>query len=311
MKIVFFDMEFANGKIPGSVYSFGYVRCNDRFRLVDPQTDILMNPECSWNDYVRKNILAYPMRLVEQASTFPAYYKRIRKLLCRADLVVGYAVGNDTTALRKDCERYGLKPPVFCCLDLERVCKKLPDHREARGLDGCVKAWCRTIPENRHRSDGDAYATMLLFQAICEQKQIKPKEFAKQFADCMIASVPPKIENDAQQEPRGDSARKQASSAHPTDAENPGTASPAAKNRRRRRRRSSQNRNPNAQKDAGQPSAATSGSSSSAQSSAAGSSSSARRRRRRRRARSVGPANAGTASPKRDSDAVIKEEKPE
>ena len=30
MKIVFFDMEFANGKIPGSVYSLGYVQTNGR-----------------------------------------------------------------------------------------------------------------------------------------------------------------------------------------------------------------------------------------------------------------------------------------
>ena len=24
MKLLFFDMEFANGKVPGSIYSFGY-----------------------------------------------------------------------------------------------------------------------------------------------------------------------------------------------------------------------------------------------------------------------------------------------
>lgn len=191
MKILFFDMEFANGKIPGSVYSFGYVKTNERFLLTEPQTDLLMNPECAWNDYVRKNILAYPMKTVLAASAFPAYYKRLKKLLCRADLVVGYAVGNDTAALRKACERYGLKPLSFQCLDTERMTKRLPDHPEARGLDGCVRAWCHVEPKNRHRSDGDAYATMLLLREICRAKEIPPKRLKKEFSDCMIPSLPP------------------------------------------------------------------------------------------------------------------------
>ena len=198
MNILFFDMEFANGKIPGSVFSFGYVRTNGKFKLTEPQTDLLMNPECEWNEYVKHRILAYPMHLVKEASTFPGYYKRICKLFRRADLVVGFAVSNDTAALRKDCERYGLKPPVFPCLDLERVCKKLPLHREARGLGGCVEAWCKFIPENQHRSDGDAYATMLLLKAVCEQTETKPKALKKKFSDCMILSVPPQNTSSAE-----------------------------------------------------------------------------------------------------------------
>ena len=226
MKILFFDMEFANGKIPGSIYSFGYVETNGKFRLIQPQTDVLMNPECNFNDYVRTHILAYPMETVRQASTFPAYYKRLKKLLCRANLVVGFAANNDTAALLHGCERYGLKPPVFQCLDMERVCKKYPDHREARGLSGCVEAWCGKIPEHQHRSDGDAYATMLLFRAVCEAKGIAPKTAAKVFADCMIPSVPP--------EPKKTKEGEAAPGANTENAEKrPGTG----KRRRRRRRR--------------------------------------------------------------------------
>ena len=191
MKILFFDMEFANGKVPGSIYSFGYVLTDAKFRLKHPQTDILMNPECAFNDYVRKNILAYSLSTVKSASTFPAYYKRLKKLLTGADLAVGFAPQNDTGALRHACERYNLKPPVFLCLDMERLCKKFADHKEAHGLSGCVEAWCKKIPSNQHRSDGDAYATMMLFRAVCEQKELEPKKLAKQFADCMIPSVPP------------------------------------------------------------------------------------------------------------------------
>ena len=240
MKILFFDMEFANGKIPGSIYSFGYVQTNDKFVLTQPQTDLLMNPECNFNDYVRKNILAYPMKTVKEASTFPAYYKRLKKLLCRADLAVGFAVGNDTVALLRDCERYGLKPPVFKCLDMERLCKKFSDHKEAHGLSGCVEAWCGKIPENQHRSDGDAYATMLLLRAVCEAKSLSPKAIAKLFSDCMIPSVPPEPkkkkgeEVSEQSEPRkGNGNRKKTIS---TDgSKTPLSASPRRKRRRRRR----------------------------------------------------------------------------
>ena len=256
MKILFFDMEFANGKIQGSIYSFGYVQTNGKFRLTQPQTDILMNPECRFNDYVRKNILAYPMNVVEEASTFPAYYKRLKKLLCRADLAVGFAVGNDTAALLHDCERYGLKPPVFKCLDMERLCKKFPDHREARGLSGCVEAWCGKIPEHQHRSDGDAYATMLLFRAVCEAKGLAPKTVAKLFSDCMIPSVPPapKKGEESAPEPQKQQRRPRAGN-NPQTAGQPTAqaAGTARRKRRRRRRRSGGNRPTNGASTAAEP----------------------------------------------------------
>ncbi len=199
MKILFFDMEFANGKIPGSVYSFGYVRTDRNFRLTDPQTDLLINPDCEWNDYVRRNILAYPMSAVKQASLFPAYYKRLKKLLCKSDLVVGFAVKNDTTALRKACERYGLKPLSFRCLDLERVCRSLRDYPQAHGLDGYVRAYTGIDPANRHRSDGDAYATMMLLRAICEKHGVDARNVAKIYVAALTDSLP----QDSQESKKG------------------------------------------------------------------------------------------------------------
>ena len=194
MKILFFDMEFANGKIPGSVYSFGYVRTDRKFRLTEPQTDLLINPDCEWNDYVRRNILAYQMSTVKQASLFPAYYKRMKKLLCKSDLVVGFAVKNDTTALRKACERYGLKPLSFRCLDLERVCRSLRDYPQAHGLDGYVRAYTGIDPANRHRSDGDAYATMLLLKGICEKHGVDVRDVAKIYAAAFTDSLPKEMQ---------------------------------------------------------------------------------------------------------------------
>lgn len=189
MKILFFDMEFANGKVPGSVYSLGYVQTNHRFQLTEPQTDLLMNPDCEWNAYVRTHILAYPMKTVKSAALFPSYYKRLKRLLCHADLVVGFAVKNDTVALRRACERYNLKPLDFQCLDMEKLCKAFGDYPQAHGLSGYVRAYCGIEPENQHRSDGDAYATMLLLKAVCEKHDLCPKKIKALYESHMISSM--------------------------------------------------------------------------------------------------------------------------
>lgn len=234
MKILFFDMEFANGKVPGSVYSFGYVRTDKKFKLTEPQTDLLINPDCEWNDYVRQHILAYPMATVRQASLFPAYYKRMKKLLCRSDLVVGFAVKNDTVAMRKACERYGLAPLSFRCLDLERVCRSLRDYPQAHGLSGYVRAYTGIDPANQHRSDGDAYATMMLLRAICEKHGVAPKDIGRVFAEAFQDSVPP--------EEKKSRKKGKATEAAPQTEQKPATATataadaPQRKKRRRRRR---------------------------------------------------------------------------
>lgn len=184
MKILFFDMEFANGQVPGSIYSIGYLMTDSKFRTVASQTDLLVNPECRWNWYVRKNILAYPIREVETAPTFPQVYKKIQKLFKKADVAVGFAVGNDVNALNKACDRYGLPRLSYSYFDVEKLCKSMPEHSEAHGLNGCVKAWCSEVPTEWHRSDVDAYATMLLFRAICTAKHVPPEFLLQAYEDC-------------------------------------------------------------------------------------------------------------------------------
>jgi protein-tyrosine-phosphatase len=66
----------------------------------------------------------------------------------------------------------------------QKLCKLMEEHRDAHGLGGCVKAWCGQIPENRHRSDGDAYATMLLMQAICKHKHVSADQMIKAYPEC-------------------------------------------------------------------------------------------------------------------------------
>lgn len=191
MKILYFDMEFANGQVPGSVYSFGYIMADEDFHILKPQSDILINPDCVWNDYVEHKILAYPKTEVESAPTFPAVYEEIKALFDEAEIAVGFAVGNDTRELRRVCERYGLPKLQFPYLDLEPLCKESRDHRAAHGLAGYVKAYCGFDPEHQHRSDGDAYATMCLFRAIAALRHATPDMMIAAYPECCGEAIPP------------------------------------------------------------------------------------------------------------------------
>jgi len=184
-------MEFADGRVPGSIYSFGYVMTDEEFAVIRPQTDLLIHPDSTWNEYVLENILAYPKEEVEAAPKFPARYEALKALFAEADLAVGFAVNNDTRAIKKDCERYGLPPIAFRTLDMEKLCRRMDEHREAHGLAGCVRAWCGEEPDHQHRSDGDAYATMMLLRAICRAKHVTPEMLVTVYPECCAASVTP------------------------------------------------------------------------------------------------------------------------
>ncbi len=189
MKILFFDMEFANGKVPGSIYSLGYLMTDENFEILREPADVLMNPDSAWNEYVESHILAYPKETVEASPNFPELYPSIRALFAEADIAVGFAVNNDIRALRKNCERYGLEPIRFRALDMEKLCRKQTEHKDAHGLGGYVSAWCGEDPDNRHRSDGDALATMMLFRAICQAKHATPDMMLTVYPECCSSSL--------------------------------------------------------------------------------------------------------------------------
>ncbi len=184
LRILFFDMEFADGKVPGSIYSFGYTVTDEEFGILTPPTDLLINPESTWNEYVEKNILAYPKEEVEASPNFAQHYPMLCQLFASCDLAVGFAINNDLRALRKDCARYGLPPIAVRSFDTERLCRMLEEHKEAHGLGGYVTAWCGEEPDHRHRSDGDAYATMRLLRAICEAKHVTPEMLVIAYPEC-------------------------------------------------------------------------------------------------------------------------------
>ncbi len=192
MKMLFFDMEFADGKVPGSIYSFGYLVTDEDFRILVPPTDLLMDPESSWNEYVAQNILAYPMDEVKSAPPFPSHYPVLAQLFREVDVAVGFSLSNDNHALVKDCNRYLLPPLSYSYFDVEKLCKLQKEHKSAHGLGGYHAAWCGSEAENAHRSDGDAYATMELFRAICRANHVTAEMMLAAYPECMGNTSIPK-----------------------------------------------------------------------------------------------------------------------
>lgn len=185
MRFLFFDMEFANGQVPGSIYSFGYTVTDEEFEVLEEGTDILINPECTWNEYVEQNILAYPKEEVEAAPAFPARYSFLRELFESVDVAVGFSVSNDNRALKKDCERYGLEAFPYKHFDVERLCRMMEEHKDAHGLAGYYAAWCGEAPDHQHRSDGDAIATMELLRKICTVNHVTAEMMVIAYPECV------------------------------------------------------------------------------------------------------------------------------
>ena len=80
-------------------------------------------------------------------------------------------------------ERYG-GGIFYSWFDMEKLCRVAEKHRKAHGLAGCVTAWCGQAPENQHRSDGDALATMHLMRAICRDSHIDAEMLITAFPEC-------------------------------------------------------------------------------------------------------------------------------
>ncbi len=184
-------MEFANGKVPGSVFSFGYVVTDEDFNILSGPADICINPDCEWNAYVADKILAYPMETIEASPLFPSCYDKIKALFADADIAVGFSVSNDNSALRRACQRYELAPIPYFWFDMEKVCRKTEKHRGAHGLAGCVTAWCGEAPENQHRSDGDALATMHLMRAVCRDSHVDADMLITAYPECAGDTIAP------------------------------------------------------------------------------------------------------------------------
>ena len=169
MEYIFFDCESANCHTDGNIFSFGYVITDENFNVISERSDMLVNPRKNFEPYVKKNILAYDIKSLKAAPDFKERFCEIKELLCKDGRVcVGYGVENDVKFLKGDCKRYKLKMPALNLFDVQKLIvraenkpfKKLSLEYAERFGNDCERA---------HRSDCDAYLTMMIARDVCEK----------------------------------------------------------------------------------------------------------------------------------------------
>lgn len=186
MKYLFFDIECANCyQNCAKIFSLGYVITDENFNILHPMEDVLINPRDRFDWYVAKKMMAYPREIFKDMPPFPDFYERFREMFEDEDTVaVGYAVTNDVHFLHDDCGRYKLAPFSYKFYDVQQLYARQPVNNTAKNLEDSLLSWCNVEPQNLHRSDEDAYNTMLIMKAIAEYHGTNIPGLMEMFPDC-------------------------------------------------------------------------------------------------------------------------------
>lgn len=181
MNYCFFDIECANcygGK--GKICSFGYVLTDENLNVVEKK-DIIINPRSSFN--LGPDLkLAYTKSEFRQAAPFPDYYDEIGALLEYPEYVVlGYSIENDANFLRADCKRYSLPCFDFPFYDVQCIVMQLFDLHNMPSLQKALEFFGMHEDQEIHKSDDDAYMTMLAMKGACRHLGVTPAELLKRY----------------------------------------------------------------------------------------------------------------------------------
>ena len=186
MKYLFFDIECANCyQNCAKIFSLGYLITDENFNVLHEKEDVLINPRDRFDWYVAKKMMAYPREIFKDMPPFPDFYERFKAMFEDEDtMVVGYAVTNDVHFLHDDCRRYGLAPFTYRFYDVQQLYARQPVNNTAKNLEDSLLSWCNVEPENLHRSDEDAYNTMLIMKAIAAYHGTNLPGLMEMFPDC-------------------------------------------------------------------------------------------------------------------------------
>lgn len=181
MNFLFFDIECANcygGR--GKICSFGYVLTDEHLNILEKE-DIIINPRSSFN--LGPDLkLAYTKAEFKEAFPFTAYYDHIGALLEYDDYVVlGYSIENDANFLRSDCKRYELPCYEFDFYDVQCMIMQIFGLKNMPSLQKALEFFGMHENQDIHKSDDDAYMTMLAMKGACEHLGITPAELIERY----------------------------------------------------------------------------------------------------------------------------------
>ncbi|MDE5562422.1 MAG: hypothetical protein K2J01_02610 [Clostridiales bacterium] len=184
MKFLFFDIECADcyKKGRGVICEFGYVLTDDRLNVTGRDT-LLVAPEVKFNPYVIKNLLAFTEKKYNTAPTFRERHDEIRALLADKDtVVIGHTTSTDAGYLNYATKRYKLPPIDFEFFDIKKIHKHQTNAKEFASLENMLKEFNLDFDGRLHKSEDDAYLTMLAFKALCQMAHIDAKLFLLKYA---------------------------------------------------------------------------------------------------------------------------------
>lgn len=178
MKILTFDIESCTGSpSDASLCSFGYCFSED-FEVLEKE-DILVNPLPKKFRLGKKGEearikLAYEEEEFRRSPRFPKVYNDIKRLFLKADICIGFAVGNDVRYLNNACQIFRLPIIEYRFCDVQMLAGFIDETNKGMGLSRLGEKYGIEFLE--HKSDDDAFATLMLFQKLCESCKMGAKE---------------------------------------------------------------------------------------------------------------------------------------
>lgn len=182
MKYLFFDIECANcygGKC--KICEFGYVLTDDSFSIKEKEV-IVINPAAPFENYVIKNMLAYPEGVYRSSKKFPAFYNKIGAYVTDPDtIVIGHTIDADAKYINDDCERYNLPFFKYDFHDIKFIYSSYLGIEDEVGLEKMCDYLQIQGPKHAHRSVDDALATMAVTKEISKRAGLSLSELIEKY----------------------------------------------------------------------------------------------------------------------------------
>lgn len=189
MRYLFFDIEGANCfDFVSKMCTFGYVITTSEYKIKS-KIDVVMNPESVFERHiVKEKMNAYPISLYSNRPPFPYFYKSISSILSHEDqLVVGWSIENDVKYIYDACKRYNLNQIKYSYIDMQKVYMKIHNLKVQPSLESACEKYDIKV-KTAHKSDDDAFLTMLLTKKLCKLEELTLDLLFKKYSDC-VSSV--------------------------------------------------------------------------------------------------------------------------
>lgn len=185
MKYLFFDIECSVvSKTQAKICAFGYCLTDEQFNIVEKE-DILINPKGGFHLTDRKGtqglVLPYEYDKFKSYPTFMEVKDKIYALLEDNDtLVAGHATMNDVKYLNLETKRFQLPSFCFSFIDTQFIyMNKIGEFQRQFGLGTIAEQL--GVQFTAHRAVDDAYATMKIAQAMCQDEGVSLPELLRKY----------------------------------------------------------------------------------------------------------------------------------